>query len=329
MSNIIEEISSQLPGIKNSGEGIDEALALALGSLSREEFFALLPITNQLRRHFCGPEIALCAIANAKSGKCPENCAYCAQSSHYQTAVKTFSLVEVDDLLASAALAEQQGVGNFSVVTSGTKVDNPREIQRIREMIAGIKKLGMGPCASLGFLDADIARAYRDDGLAHYHHNLETARSYFPEICTTHTYDRAVQTVKTARDAGMYVCSGGIIGMGESWFQRVELALTLRQLQVDSIPLNFLHPVAGTPLGDQPAPGAFSCLLTVAMFRLVCPSRDIRICGGRERNFPDAQAMLFAAGANGVMVGNYLTTSGRQWEDDQQLLRDWGAGSDG
>ncbi len=329
MSIIIKKISSLLPEIKNSGNGIDEELALELGSLGREEFFALLPLTDQLRRHFCGPEIALCAIANAKSGKCPENCAYCAQSSHYKTAVKTFPLVEVDELLASAAQAGKHGVTHFSVVTSGTKVGDAGEIQRIRKMIAGIKKLGMGPCASLGFLDAETARAYRADGLDHYHHNLETAKSYFPEICTTHTYDRAIETVKIAKDAGMYVCSGGIIGMGENWAQRVELALTLKKLQVDSIPLNFLHPVAGTPLGDQEAPGAFSCLLTVAMFRLICPTRDIRICGGRERNFPDAQAMLFAAGANGIMVGNYLTTSGRQWEDDQRLLGEWGSVNDG
>ncbi len=325
MLNSIEKISSLLPGMKKSGEGIDEELTLALGSLSREEFFALLPLTDQLRRHFCGPKIALCAIANAKSGKCPENCAYCAQSSHYQTAVKTFPLVGVDELLAAAAQAGKHGVTHFSVVTSGTKVADAGEIQRIREMISGIKQLGMGPCASLGFLDADTAGTYREAGLDHYHHNLETARSHFSEICTTHTYDRAVETVKTAKDTGMYVCSGGIIGMGETWNQRVELALTLKELQVDSIPLNFLQPVAGTPLGDQPAPGAFSCLLTVAMFRLVCPTRDIRICGGRERNFSDAQAMLFAAGANGIMVGNYLTTSGRQWEDDQQLLGEWGS----
>lgn len=329
MSVIIKKISDRLPEIKRSGEGIDEKLALELESLSREEFFALLPLTNQLRRHFCGPGIALCAIANAKSGKCPENCAYCAQSSHYQTAVKTFPLVKVDELLAAAAQAGKHGVSHFSVVTSGTKIADVAEIQRIRKMIAGIKKLGMGPCASLGFLDADTARAYREAGLEHYHHNLETARSYFPEICTTHTYDRAVRTVKTAKDAGMYVCSGGIIGMGESWAQRVELALTLEKLQVDSIPLNFLQPVVGTPLGAQPALGSFSCLLTVAMFRLVCPTRDIRICGGRERNFPDAQAMLFAAGANGIMVGNYLTTSGRQWEDDRRLLDEWGFSDDG
>ncbi len=324
MSTVIETISGLVPQIKSSGEGIDEDLALALGSLGPEDFFRLLPLTDQLRRHFCGAEIALCAIANAKSGKCPENCAYCAQSSHYQTAVKTFPLVEVDELLAAASRAKERGAGNFSIVTSGTKVSDPGEIQRIRDMIAGMKKMGLAPCASLGFLDAETARAYRDDGLAHYHHNLETARSFFPEICTTHSYDQAVETVKTARAAGLYVCSGGIIGMGESWAQRVELALTLRDLQVDSIPLNFLHPVPGTPLGGQPAPGAFSCLLTVAMFRLVCPTRDIRICGGRERNFPDAQALLFAAGANGIMVGNYLTTSGRQWEDDRRLLREWG-----
>ncbi|MBW1645272.1 MAG: biotin synthase BioB, partial [Deltaproteobacteria bacterium] len=202
-------------------------------------------------------------------------------------------------------------------------VRREEEIQTVAEMIAGIAGLGLGPCASLGFLEPELAVRYREAGLRHYHHNLETARSFFPKICTTHDYERAVATVRAAKEAGLYVCSGGIIGMGESWEQRVELALTLRELEVDSIPLNFLHPVPGTPLADLPGPGEFSGLLTIAMFRLVCPRRDLRVCGGRQLNFPDTQGLLFAAGANGLMVGNYLTTSGRQWPDDQRLLAQW------
>ncbi|NPA24392.1 MAG: biotin synthase BioB, partial [Deltaproteobacteria bacterium] len=159
--------------------------------------------------------------------------------------------------------------------------------------------------------------------LKHYHHNLETARSFFAEICSSHDYERAVATVRTAKAAGFYVCSGGIMGMGESWAQRVELARTLAELEVDSIPLNFLQPVPGTPLEDQPGLSPLAGLLTIAMFRLLNPTRDIRICGGRQRTFGDFQSLLFAAGANGLMVGNYLTTSGRQWEDDRRLLRDW------
>jgi len=190
-------------------------------------------------------------------------------------------------------------------------------------MLAGLADLGLGPCASLGFLDAGAVELYRRAGLKHYHHNLETARSFFPAICTSHPYDRAVETVKMAREAGFYVCSGGILGLGESPLQRVELALELRRLEVDSIPLNFLQPVPGTPLADQPGLSPHAALLSIAMFRLVNPSRDLRICGGRQRTFGDFQGLIFAAGANGLMVGNYLTTRGRQWQDDRRLLEAW------
>ncbi|MBN2332847.1 MAG: biotin synthase BioB [Deltaproteobacteria bacterium] len=329
MKKSIALIHEGLAEIMISGKGISREVAVALGSLSPDDLFVLLPLTDSLRRHFCGTAISRCAIANAKSGKCPENCAFCAQSVHYQTAVESFPLLTVDLLLQQASQARKQGAAHFSIVTSGSAVTGRDEMARVREMIVGIAGLGMAPCASLGFLDEAAAHTYKEAGLRHYHHNLETARSYFPNICTTHTYDRAVETVAAAKGAGLYVCSGGIIGMGESWEQRVELALTLRDLEVDSIPLNFLHPVPGTPLGNQPGVGAFAGLLTIAMFRLVCPTRDIRVCGGRARTFPDAQAMLFAAGANGVMVGNYLTTAGRQWADDDRLLSEWGNGGDG
>jgi len=326
---IVALLTSRLPQLLKDGAGIDGDLALSLGGLTGAEIFSLLPLTNQIRRHHCGQKIALCAITNAKSGRCPEDCAYCAQSIFYDTGVETFPLIKVDKLAEQARAAAACGVANFSVVTSGTAVDCEHEQTQIMAMLKEIGAQKMAPCASLGFLDAAMAVRYRDAGLKHYHHNLETARSFFPQICTTHDYERAVATVKIAKEAGLYVCSGGIMGLGESWAQRVELALTLRELQVDSIPLNFLQPVSGTPLAEQPGLTPFQALLTISMFRLVCPACDIRICGGRQRTFGDFQSFLFAAGANGLMVGNYLTTSGRQWSDDSRLLDDWAVFDEG
>jgi biotin synthase len=332
-SNILNEkpnttiatLNASLSEILSSGAGINETLALQMGNLSGPAIFSLLSLSNRLRRHFCGPEIALCAITNAKSGRCPEDCAYCAQSIAYDTGVATFPLIDVAELAKRAREAADSSVENFSIVTSGTAVESVAEQEKIIEMLQEITGAGVAPCASLGFLDAATATRYHAAGLKHYHHNLETSRSFFKHICTTHDYDRAVATVKTAKAAGLYVCSGGIMGLGESWAQRVELALTLRELEVDSIPLNFLVPVSGTPLADESGLTPYQALLTIAMFRFVCPTVDIRICGGRERTFGDFQSLIFAAGANGLMVGNYLTTSGRQWPDDQRLLADWRA----
>ena len=329
IDEIIAALTAQMPQLLSDAKGIDGDLALSLGTLIGSDVFSLLPLSNRVRRHHCGQKIALCAITNAKSGRCPEDCAFCAQSISYDTGVEIFPLIKVAELTERAREAAVCGVENFSIVTSGTAVDNPDEQAEIIAMLKKIEAQEMAPCASLGFLDAVTARRYRQAGLKHYHHNLETARSFFPQICTTHDYEKAVTTVKTAKDAGLYVCSGGIMGLGESWAQRVELALTLRELRVDSIPLNFLLPVNGTPLADEPGLTPFQALLTIAMFRLVCPACDIRICGGRQRTFGDFQALLFPAGANGLMVGNYLTTSGRQWQDDCRLLSDWAVFDEG
>jgi len=325
MNPVVADLDSLLPKIFADGEGVEEALALKMGALSGPDIFSLLPLSNRLRRHFCGSEIALCAITNAKSGRCPEDCAYCAQSISYDTGVEIFPLIDVAELAKRAREAAACAVDNFSIVTSGTAVESVAEQEEIIGMLQEITGAGVAPCASLGFLDAATAARYYDAGLKHYHHNLETSRSFFKHICTTHDYDRAVATIKTAKAAGLYVCSGGIMGLGESWAQRVELAFTLRGLKVDSIPLNFLVPVSGTPLADEPGLSPFQALLTIAMFRFVCPTVDIRICGGRQRTFGDFQSLVLAAGANGLMVGNYLTTSGRQWSDDQRMLADWRA----
>ncbi|MBN2706819.1 MAG: biotin synthase BioB [Deltaproteobacteria bacterium] len=319
---LLAELRSFLPRLL-AGEGLAAETARRLGSLGEPFFFELLALCGRVRKQHCGDHVALCAITNAKSGRCPEDCAFCAQSSSYATGVASFPLIKVEELEARGRVAAAMGVENFSVVTSGTAVADPDEQAAIEKMLRRITELGMVPCASLGFLEAETARRYRAAGLRHYHHNLETARSFFPEICTTHEYEQAVATVRTAQEAGLYVCSGGIMGLGESWEQRVELALTLRELGVDSIPLNFLQPVQGTPLEDEPGLTPWQSLLTIAMFRLVCPTCDIRICGGRQRAFGDFQGLIFAAGANGLMVGNYLTTSGRNWSDDRSLLEAW------
>ncbi len=319
---IITEVARQMPRLL-AGEPLNGDLAFDLGKLEGPAVFRLFDFSNRLRRHHCGARIALCAIVNAKSGRCPEDCAFCAQSVAYDTGVETFPLIGVEELERRVDDAAARGVENFSVVTSGTAVSDSGEQARVAQMLERIAARGLGPCASLGFLDEDAAGRYRRAGLKHYHHNLETARSFFPGICSSHDYERAVATVRTAKAAGFYVCSGGIMGLGENWGHRVELARTLAGLDVDSIPLNFLQPVPGTPLEDQPGLGPLEGLLTVALFRFLNPARDIRICGGRQRTFGDFQSLLFAAGANGLMVGNYLTTVGRQWEDDRRLLRDW------
>lgn len=319
---IIEKVNSRTSALE-AGIGLDPELALSLEGLTGAQLFELLPLTNHLRRHHHGAGMALCAISNAKSGRCPENCAFCAQSSSYDTGVRTFPLLGTTEFLGQAEAARRLGAENFSVVTSGTAVTSPSERAEISRMIAGMVEMGLKPCASLGFLDPEMAADYRSAGLRHYHHNLETAASFFPEICSSHDYERALETVRTAKQAGLYVCSGGIMGLGENWAHRVELAETLRELQVDSLPLNFLQPVPGTPLAEEPGLDPLEALATVVLFRLMLPQVDLRICGGRERTFGDFQALLPAAGANGLMIGNYLTTQGRQWAQDQRLLKDW------
>lgn len=299
--------------------------ALELASTALHELPDLFAAANRIKAHFVGNQVHLCSIINAKSGRCGEDCAFCAQSSHHVTETPIFPLVDEDAITSAARDAAQRGSGCFGIVTSGTSIGPGEELERICIALRRIRsETGIDPSCSLGIIDQETAVRLKAAGAVTYHHNLETARSFFPSICTTHDYEEDIQTIRNARQAGMKVCCGGIFGMGETMAQRVELALTLRELEVDSVPINFLNPIPGTRLADANFLTPLECLHIIALFRLILPKKRITVCGGREINLRDLQSWMFFAGANGTMIGNYLTTSGRDEQQDRQMLNDLG-----
>jgi biotin synthase len=304
---------------------IDEETALQLATARGSDLIALFQAASRIREQHFGTAVSLCSIINAKSGRCPENCAFCAQSAHHLTDAPVYPLKSTDAMVEAAAMAASHGAGCFGIVTSGTAIASGEELDRLCEALERIRReTTISPSCSLGILDEETARRLKAAGMETYHHNLETARSFFPAVCTTHDYEEDVNTVRAAKRAGLRVCSGGIFGLGETMAQRIELALTLRELEVDSIPLNFLNPVPGTPLADADNLTPMECLLTIALFRIILPDRTITVCGGRERNLRDLQSWIFMAGASGTMIGDFLTTSGRPVASDLQMIRDLG-----
>ena len=299
----------------------EEALSLTL--TRGADLFFLFAEASRIKEHFVGESVHLCSIINAKSGRCPENCAFCAQSAHYKTESPLFPLVSEEQMVASAREAQANGSTCFGIITSGTGITKGEELERICRAVRRIREeTAIAPSCSLGIIDVAIAMALKEAGVETYHHNLETARSFFPNICTTHDYEADVDTVRVAGQTGMKVCCGGIFGLGETAAQRVELALTLRELEVDSVPLNFLNPIPGTRLEGAEFITPLDCLTTIAIFRMILPAKKISVCGGREKNLRDLQSWMFLAGASGAMIGNYLTTKGRPPEQDWQMLRD-------
>jgi biotin synthase len=299
----------------------EEALSLTL--TRGADLFFVFAEANRIKERFVGEHVYLCSIINAKSGRCPENCAFCAQSAHYKTEAPLFPLVDEEQIVTCAKEAQANGSTCYGIITSGTGISKGEELERICRAVRRIRKeTSITPSCSLGIIDATIATALKEAGVETYHHNLETARSFFPNICTTHDYEKDVDTVRAARQAGMKVCCGGIFGLGETAAQRVELALTLRELDVDSVPLNFLNPIPGTRLEGAEFITPIECLTTIALFRFILPEKRISVCGGREKNLRDLQSWIFLAGASGAMIGNYLTTTGRPPEQDWQMLKD-------
>ena len=276
----------------------------------------------RIRDHYNGHGIKLCAIVNAKSGRCPEDCAFCAQSAHHKTQIEAYPLMEPQQILRKAQEAEAMGARRFSIVTSG-KALTEKELEKVIQALRLIKeKTGLALCASVGMIAQQTALQLREVGLSRYHHNLETAPSFFPHICTTHRYEEDLDTLHNAKEVGLEVCSGGIFGLGESPKQRLELAYTLREMEVDSAALNFLNPIPGTPLEGTQSLTPLEILKSVALFRFILPDKDIRICGGREFGLRDLHPWIFWAGANGIMIGNYLTTKGRDYKADLQMIQD-------
>lgn len=300
----------------------EEALLLFEEAVDRPYY--VMALAAEIREHFKGKRINLCAIVNAKSGRCSEDCAFCAQSAHYRTSAPVFPLKGAEEILKEARMAVKAGAEMFGIVTSGKKLRREKEWSEVLKAVEMVASLGMKPCASLGILEPKRARQLKDAGLFRYHHNLETARSFFTHICTTHAYEEDLETLVVAREAGLSVCSGGIFGMGEGISHRIELALTLRELKVDSVPLNFLNPIKGTPLYRLDPLPPLEIIASIAVMRFLLPDRDLRLCGGKEKNLRQLLPLAVIGGANAIMTGNYLTTEGRNPALDHELIQDLG-----
>jgi len=272
------------------------------------------------RRDNIGPRIEVCGVINAKSGACGEDCKFCAQSAHYATRIPEYPLKSRDEILSAAREAKKNGAEKFGIVTSGNKLTRD-EINLIAEAIKEIsQRIDITPCASLGALDEESFKILKDSGLERYHHNIETSERFYASIVSTHNYSERVNTIKAAKKAGLEVCSGGILGLGETWQDRIDMALLLKELEVDSVPLNFLVPIKGTPLENAGNILPEDALRIIAMFRIILGKTDIKIVAGRETVLKGFQEEIYSAGANGMMVGGYLTIAGRPVAEDRALL---------
>lgn len=292
---------------------------------SLADLTALMARAAAVRQTVFQNGLTSCAIINAKSGCCTENCAFCPQSVFATSAIETYPLVDADTMFMAAAEAESRGASRFGIVTSGRTIDDLSELETICRAVTRIcAELTIKPCASLGILTFEQMVLLKNAGLDRYHHNLETAESHYEKICTTRTYADQLRTVRDAKRAGLSVCSGGIFGLGESREQRVEMFKTLQSELVDSVPVNFLNAIDGTHMAGRQDLNPLECLKIIAVARLMLPAQRIRICGGREHNLRDMQSWIFAAGADSVMIGHYLTTGGRTLDKDLQMFRDAG-----
>jgi biotin synthase len=289
------------------------------------ELWAWLREAQRLREARFGRRVSFCVIINAKSGLCSEDCAFCAQSRRARTAVRPYPLLPREQLVEGAAAAAAAGASRFSLVTSGRGITSRREQQEILAAVAAIReRVGVRVCASLGIVDASFLKDLKAAGVTRFHHNLETAASFFPEICTTHTYEERLATIEAAKAAGLEVCVGGIFGLGETVAQRREMAETIGALDPEAIPLNFLHPLPGTRLAHRPFLTPLEALQLIAAFRLSFPQKTLIICGGRQVTLRSLAPLVFAAGANALMTGDYLTTKGRLPDEDREMLADLG-----
>ena len=310
------ELTKLKEKIKN-GYAISFEEAITLSEIEDKE--ALYALAGELRLHFLGRNFDTCSIMNARSGRCSEDCKWCAQSACYHTKVEVYPLVSLNEAMEQACYHAKQGARRFSLVTSGRAV-NSAETQRLAEIYRAVKKeVPVKLCASLGLLNKEQLQLLRESGVERYHCNLETAPSFFSSLCTTHTVEQKIQTLRWAREAGLKICSGGIIGMGENMKQRIELAFALRDLKADSIPVNILNPIPGTPLENMPPLTDEEILVTFALFRIINPTAHIRFAGGRSKIL-HIQEKAMQSGISAALIGNLLTTVGPDMENDRQTI---------
>lgn len=307
---------------ENAPITIDEARQLV--DLPAAQLPALLNLAHEVRRRWAGEEVELESLISAKTGGCPEDCAFCSQSMHFDAPAQRHPFLPLQDVLGAARATQASGADHFCIVVAVRGPDNRLMNQVLRAIEAIKRETPLDVDVSLGILTRPQAEALRDAGVHRYNHNLEAARSFFGEIVTTHTYDERYETCQLVTDVGMKLCSGGILGMGETWEQRLELAFELKALGPSEIPLNFLNPRPGTPLGNRKPLAPSDALRAIAIFRLVFPEIIIRYAGGRELVLRDLQALGLVGGINGMIVGNYLTTAGRPASEDVKLVEDLG-----
>lgn len=304
-----------------AGKKLERKEAFFLCDAPLEE---LCQAADEIRRHFCGNTFDMCAIINGKSGRCSEDCKYCAQSSHYHTGTKQYPLVGKETVLEDAALHRKKGVPRYSIVTSGRKLSD----QEVEEMCGTIRSLtekekGLKICVSFGLLNREQFEKLKQAGVVRIHNNLETSAENFPNVCTTHSFTDKLQAIQAAKEAGLEVCSGGIMGLGETWEDRIDLACTLRELHIKSVPVNMLNPIPGTPYEKNPRLTEEEMRRICAVFRFLLPDAYIRLAGGRGL-LKDKGRACFLSGANAMITGDMLTTAGYTVESDRAMLKELG-----
>lgn len=293
-------------------------------------FFLTCPLdelcegADRIREHFIGDKVDLCSIINGRSGKCPEDCKYCAQSAHNHTNCEVYDFLPEQEILDMCRMNEREGVDRFSIVTAGRALTGTEFDKAIHAYETMKSECKIDLCASMGFLNAEQLHRLHEAGVTSYHHNIETSRRNFPNICTTHTYEQKVETLKLVKAEGMCACSGGIIGMGETWEDRLDMAISLAELGIDSIPINALMPIPGTPLENQKELSEDEILRTIAFFRYINPLANIRLAAGRALLTNDGET-AFRAGASASITGNMLTTVAcATIRSDKKMLTDMG-----
>ena len=292
----------------------------------RADIFDLLSWANRIREHFKGNKIHLCSIVNIKAGGCSENCRFCSQSAAYQTDSPRYGLVDGEPIQTAADEAAANGVTALGLVAAWRGLEEGPVLDDICRRLNELKESGKArPDASLGIIkEARVAERLKESGLECYNHNLESSRRFFPQVCSTHSYDDRVQTIKHLKQAGIKICSGGILGMGETRADRCDLGFALRDLGAHIVPINILNPIEGTPFAKSEPLDPLEILKSIACFRFILPRQEIMIAGGRTVNLRDLQSLIFMAGASALMVGNYLTTLNQPVEKDLQMLKDLG-----
>lgn len=308
----------------------DEAMELT--KLKGTKLMELFAVANEVREKYCGNELDACTITNAKSGLCSENCKFCAQSAHYNTGIETYDLKEKTKLMDEYDSSQEAGSSKFGVVTSGRGIKKgTKDFEDIKKFIkeATEKDKKVKLCASIGLLNKEELLELKEAGLTRIHSNLQTSISaYKTLVADTHNIEDRIETIRLSKKIGLDVCSGGIIGLGEIWQDRIEMAFTLKDLQVDTIPLNILTPIKGTPMENKETLAMDEILKTIAIYRLIHKDKGIKIAAGREGRLKDFMGLAFMSGANGMLVGGYLTTRGRSNQEDKKFVEDikkmWG-----